>query len=138
MLGGYRNTMTMVITGLDVEAKAEHATQPAVRTARRARQFEEADVRLLRFDRPDAPANELATAHLRVTVKDQDERKVGRAFSDAITELALAGYAGFHTTTPPAGASAYGIYWPALVPRRMVTEHVHLPDGSTMAVRPYN
>ena len=131
MLGGYRNTMTMVITGLDVEAKAEHAEQLLFE---RLPQLEQVDVRLLRFDRPDAPANELATAHLRVTVKDQDERKVGRAFSDAITELALAGYAGFHTTTPPAGASAYGIYWPALVPRSVITEYLHLPDGSTMAV----
>jgi len=131
MLGGYRNTMTMVITGLDIEAKAKHAEQLLFE---RLPQLEEVDVRLLRFDRPDAPANELATAHLRVTVKDQDERKVGRAFSDAITELALAGYAGFHATTPPAGASAYGIYWPALVPRRVVTEYLHLPDGSTMAV----
>ncbi len=131
MLGGYRNTMTMVITGLDIEAKAEHAEQLLFE---RLPQLEQVDVRLLRFDRPDAPANELATAHLRVTVKDQDERKVGRAFSDAITELALAGYAGFHATTPPAGASAYGIYWPALVPRRVVTEYLHLPDGSTMAV----
>ena len=92
-------------------------------------------VRLLRYDRPDAPANELAVAHLRVTVKDPDERKVGRAFSDAITELALAGYAGFHATTPPTGASAYGVYWPALIPARLVTQQVHLPDGSTVAVR---
>jgi hypothetical protein len=135
MLGGYRNTMTMVITGLDVEAKAEQATSLLFERLGGHARFEETDVRLLRFDRPDAPTNELATAHLRVTVKDQDERKVGRAFSDAITELALAGYAGFHTTTPPAGASAYGVYWPALVPRRVVTEQVHLPDGSTMAVR---
>ena len=135
MLGGYRNTMTMVITGLDIEAKADHARNLLFERLGGPAQFEEADVRLLRFDRPDAPANELATAHLRVTVKDQDERKVGRAFSDAITELALAGYAGFHTTTPPAGASAYGIYWPALIPARLVTQHVHLPDGSTTSVR---
>jgi acyclic terpene utilization AtuA family protein len=135
MLGGYRNTMTMVITGLDIEAKAEHARQLLFA---RLPEYEETDVRLLRFDRPDAPANELATAHLRVTVKDQDERKAGRVFSDAITELALAGYAGFHTTTPPAGASAYGVYWPALIPAHLVTQQVHLPDGSTMAVRPDN
>jgi Acyclic terpene utilisation family protein AtuA len=132
MLGGYRNTMTMVITGLDIEAKAEHAQQLLFA---RLPPLEEVDVRLLRFDRPDAASNELASAHLRVTVKDQEEGKVGRAFSDAITELALAGYAGFHTTTPPAGASAYGVYWPALIPRRLVGEQVHLPDGSTMAVR---
>ena len=135
MLGGYRNTMTMVITGLDIEAKAEHARQLLFA---RLPEYEETNVRLLRFDRPDAPANELATAHLRVTVKDQDERKAGRVFSDAITELALAGYAGFHTTTPPAGASAYGVYWPALIPAHLVTQQVHLPDGSTMAVRPEN
>jgi Acyclic terpene utilisation family protein AtuA len=135
MLGGYRNTMTMVITGLDVEAKAEHARHLLFA---RLPELEEVDVRLLRYDRPDAPANELATAHLRVTVKDQDERKVGRAFSDAITELALAGYAGFHTTTPPAGASAYGIYWPALIPAHLVAQQVHLPDGSTTSVRPHD
>jgi hypothetical protein len=132
MLGGYRNTMTMVITGLDVEAKAEHARNLLFA---RLPEFEEADVRLLRYDRPDAPVNELAVAHLRVTVKDPDERKVGRAFSDAITELALAGYAGFHTTTPPSAASAYGVYWPALIPAHLVTQQVHLPDGSTVAVR---
>jgi len=134
MLGGYRNTMTMVITGLDVEAKAEHAERLLFDRLGGRAQFEEADVRLLRYDRPDAPTNELGVAHLRVTVKDQDERKVGRAFSDAIVELALAGYAGFHTTAPPAGASAYGVYWPALIPARLVAEQVHLPDGRTMAV----
>ena len=138
MLGGYRNTMTMVITGLDIEAKAEQAERLLFERLGGPGQFEEVDVRLLRFDRPDAPANELANAHLRITVKDQDERKVGRAFSDAIVELALAGYAGFHTTTPPAAASAYGVYWPALIPRRLVTEHVHLPDGRTTSVRPHD
>jgi hypothetical protein len=136
MLGGYRNTMTMVITGLDIEQKAEHAERLLFeRLGGRAR-FEEVDVRLLRFDRPDAPANELANAHLCITVKDTDERKVGRAFSDAIVELALAGYAGFHTTTLPAGASAYGVYWPALVPSGAVTQHLHLP-GSPPQVIPH-
>jgi hypothetical protein len=136
MLGGYRNTMTMVITGLDIEAKAEHAISLLFERLGGTGQFEEADVRLLRFDRPDAPANELANAHLRITVKDQDERKVGRAFSDAITELALSGYAGFHTTTPPASASAYGLYWPALIPARLVTQQVHVP-GARMRTVPY-
>jgi hypothetical protein len=130
MLGGYRNTMTMVITGLDIEAKAEQATALLFGLLGGTEAFEEADVRLLRFDRPDAPANELATAHLRITVKDQDERKVGRAFSDATFELALGGYAGFHTTTPPTPASAFGLYWPAVVPADVVTQQVHLPDGT--------
>jgi hypothetical protein len=134
MLGGYRNTMTMVLTGLDIEAKAEHATTMLFGLLGGTETFEEADVRLLRFDRPDAPSNELATAHLRITVKDQDEKKVGRAFSDAAFQLALGGYAGFHTTTPPTPASAFGLYWPALIPAGVVTQRVHLPDGTSLDI----
>jgi Acyclic terpene utilisation family protein AtuA len=137
MLGGYRNTTTMVLTGLDIEQKAEHATRLLFEVLGGAGRFGEVDVRLLRFDRPDAPMNEQATAHLRITVKDADEDKVGRAFSNAAIELALAGYAGFHTTAPPGGASAFGVYWPALIPAGLVTQLVHLPDGSTLAV-PHN
>ena len=135
MLGGYRNTTTMVLTGLDIEEKAEHATALLTEVLGGTEQFDEFDVRLLRFDHPDAPTNEQATAHLRITVKDTDERKVGRAFSNAATELALAGYAGFHTTTPPTAASAFGVYWPTLIPGDLVTQAVHLPDGSTQVVR---
>ena len=130
MLGGYRNTMTLVITGLDIEQKAEHARQLLFARLGGTGAFDETDVRLLRFDRPDAPTNEQATAHLRITVKSQEERAVGRAFSDATLELALGGYAGFYATTPPTGASAFGVYWPALVPDTEVTHTVHLPDGT--------
>ena len=135
MLGGYRNTTTMVLTGLDIEQKADHAITLLTGLLGGTEQFDEFDVRLLRFDQPDAPTNEQATAHLRVTVKDQDERKVGRAFSNAAMELALGGYAGFHTTSPPTGASAFGVYWPTLVPAALVTQTVHLPDGRTEIVR---
>src|SRR5579859_1277693 len=67
MLGGYRNTTTMVLTGLDIEQKAEHATALLAEVLGGTEQFGEFDVRLLRFDRPDAPTNEQATAHLRIT-----------------------------------------------------------------------
>ena len=135
MLGGYRNTTTMVLTGLDIEEKAEHAVALLTEVLGGTEQFGEFDVRLLRFDHPDAPTNEQATAHLRITVKDTDERTVGRAFSNAAVELALAGYAGFHTTAPPTAASAFGVYWPALIPAAVVTQRVHLPDGETQVVR---
>ncbi len=134
MLGGYRNTTTMVLTGLDIEAKAAHAEQLLFRQLGGKERFGAVDVRLLRFDHPDAGANEEATAHLRITVKDQDESKVGRAFSDVTWELALGGYAGFHTTTPPTAASAFGVYWPALIPASAVTQVVHQADGSEQVI----
>ncbi len=135
-LGGYRNTMTLVLTGLDIEEKAAWAEQELFAILGGRDQFAEVDVRLLRFDRPDAPTNEQATAHLRITVKDPDPRTVGRRFSNATMELALGGYAGFHTTTPPTPESAYGVYWPALVPAADVRHAVVLPDGTTVPIAP--
>jgi hypothetical protein len=136
LLGGYRNTMTLVLTGLDIDEKARWAEQLLFDAVGGRDRFAEADVRLLRFDRPDAPTNERATAHLRITVKDADPRKVGRAFSSAAVELALAGYAGFHATTPPTAETAYGVFWSAFIPANAVDHTVVLPDGRRLSVPP--
>jgi Acyclic terpene utilisation family protein AtuA len=135
-LGGYRNTMTMVLTGLDIEEKAARAEAMLFALLGGKHRFGAADVRLIRSDRPDAPTNEQATAQLRITVMDPDPAKVGRSFSGAMIELALAGYAGFHTTTPPTEASAYGVYWPAFVPATEVRHTVVLPDSRRLEIPP--
>jgi hypothetical protein len=67
-------------------------------------------------------------------VKDRDPRAVGRRFSNATMELALGGYAGFHTTTPPSAESAYGVYWPTTVPASEVAHVAVLPDGTRLDV----
>ncbi|MET7996432.1 acyclic terpene utilization AtuA family protein [Amycolatopsis sp. NPDC005232] len=132
--GGYRNTMTLVLTGTRIEEKAAWAEQQLVELLGGRERFAEFDVRLLRFDHPDAATNAEATAHLRVTVKDPDRRKVGRAFSNTTMELALGGYPGFHTTTPPSAESAYGVYWPTLIPASEVEHRVTLPDGTVRTI----
>ncbi|MDR0344555.1 MAG: DUF1446 domain-containing protein [Nocardiopsaceae bacterium] len=133
-LGGYRNTMTLVLTGLDIEEKAAWARQELFGLLGGEDRFGAVDAALLRFDRPDAPANEQATAQLRITVYDADPGLAGREFSDAVMALAMGGYAGFHTTTPPTAASAYAVYWPALVPRAAVEQVAVLPDGSRQVI----
>ncbi|MDQ2848117.1 MAG: DUF1446 domain-containing protein [Actinomycetota bacterium] len=133
-LGGYRNTMTLVLTGLDIEGKAAAAEAQLFDVLGGKDQFEEVDVRLLRFDQVDAPSNEQANAHLRITVKDHDRDRVGRRFSNATMELALASYAGFHTTTSPGDASDFGVYWPALVPAQVITQRLVLPDGTVRII----
>src|SRR5437899_1051945 len=133
-IGGYRNTMTFVMTGLEVEAKAEIARRQLFDSLGGEAAFEQVDVQLLRTDRPNAASNAEAIAQLRVTVKDTDAKKVGRAFSNKFTELALASYPGFFTTTPPEAETTYGVYWPALVPAELVTETVVLEDGRRLEV----
>ncbi|NEC74882.1 acyclic terpene utilization AtuA family protein, partial [Streptomyces rochei] len=79
-LGGFRNEVAFVLTGLDIEAKAalvRAQMEPALGAV--------ADVRwdLVRTDRPDAPTEETASALLRLVVRDADQRAVGRALSGA-------------------------------------------------------
>ncbi len=128
--------MTFVLTGLDIEAKASRAEEMLFGLLGGKDRFGQVDVRLIRSDRPDAPTNEQATAQLRITVFDPDPAKVGRSFSNATIELALAGYPGFFTTTPPTAESAYGVYWPAFVPAGVVEHAVVLPDGRRQVIPP--
>ena len=132
--GGYRNTMTMVLTGLDVEAKAAHAERLLFDGLGGREQFDSVDVQLIRSDHPDAATNETAMAQLRVTVKDGDAAKVGRRFADAVTELALASYAGFFTTTPPTAGTEFGVYEATYVDVALVEHAVLLPGGERVVI----
>jgi hypothetical protein len=134
LLGGWRNTMTFVLTGLDIEAKAALTVRTMAENLGGTEQFADYETLLIRSDKPDAPTNAEASAQLRITVKDGDQSKVGRAFADAATELALAGYPGFHLTSPPTDATAYGVFWPALVPAELVEPVVVSADGTRTAV----
>ena len=129
-LGGYRNTMTFVLTGLDIEAKAALVRE----TLFGGGSWVEADVQLIRTDKPDPASSEEASALLRVTVKDADPRKVGRAFSGRVVEMALANYPGFYGTTPPPDETPYAVYWPALVPAELVAPVVVMDDGTRIPV----
>jgi hypothetical protein len=130
--GGYRNAMTFVLAGLDVERKAR-MTEEALR-AKLSDGIEELRFQLIDSGRPDPATNEQAFSYLRVTAKDRDPRRVGRRFSGACIELALSGYAGCFPTTPPQGETEYAVYWPALVPADWVEEVVVAPDGERLAI----
>ena len=133
-LGGHRNTMTFVLTGMDVEEKAALARRALFAALGGEIGFAAVDVQLVRTDRADAATEEAASALLRVSVKDKDPRKVGRAFSGAAIEMALASYPGFFATGAPGEESAYGVYWPALVPADVVEPVVVMEDGTRRAV----
>ncbi|NKY27336.1 acyclic terpene utilization AtuA family protein [Nocardia gamkensis] len=133
-LGGFRNEMEFVLTGLDIEAKAELArrqleswlpTRPA-----------ELTWTLARLDRPDARTEEQASALLRCVVRDPDPNKVGRAFSNVAVELALASYPGCSFTTLPGNGSPYGVFTPGFVDAAEVPHTAVLPDGTRVGVPP--
>jgi len=135
-VGGFRNDLAVALTGLDVEAKArlvEDAFWLACPYG--PEDYESVTTRLVRTDKPDPATNEEAVALWRITLKDPDERKVGRAVSASITEIALATIPGlFGVGGGPSGGSPYGVFRPALVPADLVPQHVVVLGGERTVV----
>ncbi|WP_239165075.1 acyclic terpene utilization AtuA family protein [Actinoplanes palleronii] len=127
-LGGYRNAVSFVLTGLDIEAKA--AWVRAQLESALVKHPAEITWELSRTDRPDPATQAEASAVLRCHVKDPDPDVVGRAFSSAAVELALASYPGFHATSPPTESTPFGIFDAAYLPQSEVPHTVVLPDGT--------
>src|SRR5439155_9183530 len=64
-LGGYRNTVTFVLAGLDVEEKARLAEETLWRLVGGRDRFAQTSVELVRSDRPDkAPEGQIGRAHV--------------------------------------------------------------------------
>lgn len=133
-IGGFRNTATFVLTGLDIDAKAALVRRQleAALTVRPA----EMQWTLARTDRADADTEQTASALLTCTVRDTDQNIVGRRFSSAAVELALASYPGFHTTAPPSDAAVYGLFTAGYVPAAEVEHLAVHADGTRVPIPP--
>jgi hypothetical protein len=115
-LGGFRNQVEFVLTGLDRDAK-------------------EALIR----NQLSEVKGAIWTRHgdlLRCTVKDPSPEAVGRAFSSKAIELALASYPGFHVTAPPGDAQPYGVYTAAYLPATEVAHLAVLHTGEERSIVP--
>ncbi|HEX3547381.1 MAG TPA: acyclic terpene utilization AtuA family protein [Mycobacterium sp.] len=133
-IGGFRNAMTFVLTGLDIEAKGELVRRQLESglTVKPA----ELEWTLARTDHPDADTEETASALLRCVVRDPDPANVGRQFSSAAVELALASYPGFTTTAPPGEGQVYGVFTPGFVAASNVPHVAVHADGTRVDIVP--
>ncbi|MEV0415758.1 acyclic terpene utilization AtuA family protein [Streptomyces sp. NPDC050448] len=129
-IGGWRNEVVFVLTGLDIEAKAALVR---AQLADALSQVATADWTLARTDHEDAPTEETASALLRLVVRDPSPDRVGRALTSEAIELALASYPGFHVTSPPGPAQPYGVFTSSAVPAASVPHVSVLPDGTRLA-----
>jgi len=146
-LGGHKNSMTVILTGLDIEKKAKTVENTLFESLGGKDQFQVADVQLIRSEKPDPPSNDEAFAFLRLTVMDPDAKKVA-PFSAKIVELALAGIPGFSATAPPSRGTQAIVHWPSLVSARHIRQTVTVgddeiivastdPGGSAEPVEPF-
>jgi hypothetical protein len=127
-LGGWRNSSTVVLTGLDIDAKAA-AFEGAVRAQLAGNPCID-DLRFTRIGEAAAdPADQMLGSCLLEVSVDGEESACGRPFSSLLVELALANYPGIYYTGAPGGGSPIGAYWPALIPQDVVEQTVVYADG---------
>lgn len=124
--GGFRNQISIGLTGLDIEAKAELIERQFWNSCPYQPEDYETVVRkFLPTHKENPGTNEEAVAVYKIIVKDSDERKVGRAFSNAGTEIGLCSIPGmFGTGGGPGPGQPFGVYWPALVDSDLVPMEV--------------
>ncbi|HET8993628.1 MAG TPA: acyclic terpene utilization AtuA family protein [Rhodococcus sp. (in: high G+C Gram-positive bacteria)] len=133
-LAGFHNQAEFVLTGLEIEAKAQLVRRQV--EANLPTRPAELEWTLARTDHPDADTEEAASALLRCTVRDPDPKVVGRGFTSTAVEFALAGYPGLSLTAPPGSGSAYGVYTAGYVDAAQVPHVAALPDGTRVEVPP--
>jgi catechol 2,3-dioxygenase-like lactoylglutathione lyase family enzyme len=130
-LDGFRNSMTFVLCGLDIDEKAALAR----RQLTAAVGADGLEWTLARTDHEDADTEEAASALLHVTIKTPDPKRA-KAFSRASVELALASYPGFTLTSPPADGTPVGVYRPEYVAQQSIEQVAVLPGGERRAIHP--
>jgi hypothetical protein len=125
---GWRNSMTLALTGAQVAEKARFAAEavwagiPGGRGA-----FAETAEDL------SGDLTGSGMAYLRLAVRGDDEQAVGRAFSGAVVETSLSSYPGTFFTSAPGGAQGVARYWPTTVAASAVSPRIQC-DGAE--VRP--
>ncbi len=157
LFAGFRNSMSLVLTGRDAWAKADLALRqvagislddalgdpaagrpgPSPADLAVASSLPVSALHVAFDDvAPGDPATTAAAqGHLRITVKDADQKKVGKPFTTAVVESALGSYPGMFPTAPPAEGSPFGVYWPTLIDRAAVTVEVSVA-GAPVAFVP--
>ncbi len=128
-LYGYRNTMTAVITGLDIEKKAKIVEDTLFHNLGGKDQFSFVDVQLIRLDKDNPENNDEACAHLKISLMDQGQKKVGKLFSGKLIEMALSSIPGFTLTSPPANGSPALQHWPTLVSNKFLEHKIYVGDN---------
>lgn len=127
---GWRNSMTLALTGAQVAEKARFAAEavwagiPGGRAA-----FAETAEDL------SGDLTGGGMAYLRLAVRGDDERAVGRAFSGAVVETSLSSYPGTFFTSAPSGAQGVARYWPTTVASSAVTPRIEC-EGAVVEPTP--
>jgi hypothetical protein len=127
---GWRNSMTLAVTGAQVAEKARFAADAVWAGIPGGRDTFAETAEDLSGDLTGG-----GMAYLRLAVRGDDEQAVGRAFSGAVVETSLSSYPGTFFTSAPSGAQGVARYWPTTVAASAVPPHIEC-EGTVVTPTP--
>ncbi|WP_406723989.1 acyclic terpene utilization AtuA family protein [Streptomyces sp. GD-15H] len=132
--GGYRNMMTIGVTGAHIPEKIAWLKRQIEGRVGKPEDFDGFRWSVIGPSRPIDGSFDEATALVILHVRDRDPAKVGRkGFSDKIVQMCLASIPGHYMTTPPKEGRLFGVQWPCLIDKSLITPVVRIegrPDVS--------
>ncbi|GAA2901169.1 DUF1446 domain-containing protein [Pseudonocardia halophobica] len=133
--GGFRNSLTVGLTGLHLAEKLTWLRRAVERVVGAPETFEDFRWTVV------GPAREIdgdqaeESAWVVISARDGDRAKVDRAhFADRIVQLGTSNVPGFYLTTPPQKERLFGVQWPCLIDKKHVQTLVHLDDATSFEV----
>jgi hypothetical protein len=133
--GGYRQDVSIALTGLDIEAKARVVERAFWNACVHDREdYDSVEVTLHRTDKADPSTNEEAVATWQMILRDRDESKLGRPVFDARAQLGLATIPGFFSLGGERSVGRVGLFRPVLLEASRVTTTVTEVGGEAWTV----
>ncbi len=124
LMGGFQNSMTMYITGLDVAKKVDIIKDLFLKSVGGEKAFQKIDFQFYENKNPEPSCNEEALSILRIAVQDSDAEKAGKLFTSKMVELALCTPPGWCMAGVPTPAAPRIVHFPSLVHKTWLKQEV--------------
>ncbi|NOX31187.1 MAG: DUF1446 domain-containing protein [Actinobacteria bacterium] len=131
---GFRSDISVALTGLDIDAKAELIEDIFWRYCPYGPDdFDSVTATTVRTDHADPETNERAVALWRITVKDRDQAKT-KSVATSQNNMALASIPGFFGLKGGGIAKPFGVHTSGLISADLVPQYVTLLGGDKTVV----
>ncbi len=125
-MGGYQNSMTFYMAGLDNARKAEILKNTFLESVGGEKAFQDVAMEFWDTAQVNPQSNEQAMAQLKISVNDPDAKKAGKFFTSKLIELALCQVPGFCLAQPPGPAKPRIVHFPTLIPKQHLKPVLHV------------
>jgi len=133
-MGGFQNSMTLHIAGLDIDEKVAIFKRSFLEAVGGEKTFDRLNFQYLKSHKIDPTHNEEAFAHLRINVADRDPKKAGKLFTSKLIEMALCTIPGFCMSQAPSPASPRIVHFPALIDKKHLVQTVDV-EGEIIKIK---